>query len=556
MKQWKILQTGTEKKRAEEIIGLLLKNRQLKSKKQIDGFLSPPRPDDLKPEELGIVKRELKKAVKRIKQALASGEEVVIYGDYDADGICGTAILWEALDRLGVQCLPYIPRRLKEGYGLSIQGIENVKRQMPGAKLIITVDNGITAGKAIKYAQKKGMEVIITDHHIPAKKIPKALAIVHTTELCGAGVAWALAKELSYDSSSSELVAIGSIADVVPLIGPNRSLVKYGLRKLNRTERVGLLAILEESGLEKGNIETWMVSFVITPRLNAMGRLIDAMDSLRLLCTRDIKRAANLAKKLGKENRRRQQLNGQAFLDAKNQFSPPLPKILFVASKDYHEGIVGLVASNLVKEFYRPALVVSLAEEFSKGSARSIEGFDIIKAIRQCEKLCVDCGGHPMAAGFTIKTSDIERFKKCLLKVAGKKLKKKDFVEVLAVDCELHLSQLSWKLYDAMEKFAPFGVGNPKPVFCTHGLRLVGMKTVGSNGNHLKIKLDDPETARVEEIPAFEEGPAFDGIGFGMGDFAHQLKPGDLIDIAYTLEKNVWNNEERLELRIKDIKPY
>lgn len=538
------MQTLRGKRSTEAIIKTLLKNRHLISKKQIDEFLNPSKPKTLTPQSVGIKKREIGKAIRRIKKAIRKSEEIIIYGDYDADGICGTAILWETLNSLGAKVLPYIPKRLEEGYGLSIQGIKN----LPDVKLIITVDNGITANEAIGYAVKNDIDVVITDHHIPGKKLPEALAIVHTTELSGAGVAWALARELSPSSDFLELAAIGTIADVTPLIGANRSLVKNGLKELNKTKRFGLLALFEEAGLEKGKIDTWKVSFVIGPRLNATGRLTDAMDSLRLVCTKDPIRAEKLAKKLGEENRRRQKLTKEIFLHAKGLLPPSCPKLLFVASPSYHKGIVGLVAGNLAEEFYRPAVVVSIGKEFSKGSARSIEGFDIIKAIRKCENFLIDCGGHPMAAGLTVETSNLEKLKRSLIKIAEKELNEEKLTRVLQIDCDLRLSDLTWKLYEVLEKFTPFGIGNPKPIFVTYGLRIVEMRTVGNNDTHLKLKLDDPKTKKIEEVSAL------DGIGFGMGDLAAKIKVGDLVDIAYTLEKNTWNEEEKLELKIKDMK--
>lgn len=555
MKQWKVLQVIKGKQKAGKIIKVLLKNRNLVLKKQIDEFLHPLRPSVLTAAALGISKRELNKAIKRIKKAVDVKEQIIIYGDYDADGICGTAILWEAIDKMGGKSLPYIPKRLEEGYGVSVEGIKKIQKQTSDVKLIITVDNGITANKAIDYAQKKGIEVIITDHHLLPEKLPKALAIVHTTKLSGSGVAWFLARILGGEwGSALELAAIGTIADVMSLTGVNKSLVKYGLKRLSKTNRIGFLALFREAGLNRGQIEAWQVSFIITPWLNAAGRLADAMDSLRLLCTRDQVRAKSLAQKLSEENKKRQRLNGAAFIDAKACFSSPYQKLLFVSSSSYHEGIIGLVAGNLTREFYRPAVVISIGKEFSKGSARSIKGFNIVKAIRRCEKFLVDCGGHPMAAGFTVKTANLEKLKKCLIKIAEKELDEKKLTPVLTIDCELNLSHLTWKLYEGIERFAPFGMANPKPVFCSRGLRIVNMRVVGNNGKHLKIKLDDPQTKKVEKVPAFEEISIFDGIGFGMADFANQIKRGDLVDVAYALEKNVWNNEERLELKIKDIR--
>lgn len=569
MNHWQVLQTLEKRAKAEEVIKLLLANRQLKKKKEIEEFFSPAQPVNLTASDLGISQREMKRAVRRIKKAVDEQEPIVVYGDYDADGVCATAILWETLHQLGAQVLPFIPLRKEEGYGLSLAGLKRMKKELGPVKLIITVDNGITADKAIQAAKKQKIDVIVTDHHLPGKKKPAALAIIHTTQLAGAGVAWFFSKELNRlvcprprsgatnplrGRSWLELAAIGTIADIMPLLGPNRSLVKYGLQDLRRTRRLGLLSLFQVTALDKRKLEPWQVSFILAPRLNATGRLTDAMDSLRLLCTRDSARARGLAQKLNAENNRRQRLTEKASWHVQETLREPLSKLLFAASADYHEGVIGLVAGDLVKRFHRPAVVFSLSEKKAKGSARSVEGFNILQAIRGCEKLLVNYGGHPMAAGLTVERKKLAALKKQLSRVVEATIKEAHLRPVLKIDCRLKLFHLTWKLYERLEKLAPFGMANPRPVFCSRSLRVTQMKVVGNHGRHLKIQLDDPQTPQVEDVLAFEEAPAFEGIGFGLGDLAGKIKHGDLVDVAYTLEKNAWRDEEKLELKIKDLR--
>lgn len=555
MNHWQVLQTLEKRAKAEEVIKLLLANRQLKKKKEIEEFFSPAQPVNLTAPGLGISQREMKRAIRRIKKAIDEQEPIVVYGDYDADGVCATAILWETLHQLGAQVMPFIPLRKEEGYGLSLAGLKRMKKELGPVKLIITVDNGITADKAIQAAKKQKIDVIVTDHHLPGQKKPAALAIIHTTQLAGAGVAWFFSKEISgQEDGHLALAAIGTIADIMPLLGPNRSLVKYGLQSLRRTRRLGLLSLFQATALDKNKLEPWQVSFILAPRLNATGRLTDAMDSLRLLCTRDSARARGLAQKLNAENNRRQRLTEKASWHVQETLREPLSKLLFAASADYHEGVIGLVAGDLVKRFHRPAVVFSLSEKKAKGSARSVEGFNILQAIRGCEKLLVNYGGHPMAAGLTVEREKLAALKKQLTRVVEATIKEEDLRPVLKIDCQLKLFHLTWKLYEQLEKLAPFGMANPRPVFCSRGLRVTRMKVVGNHGRHLKIQLDDPQTPQVEDVLAFEEAPAFEGIGFGLGDLAGKIKQGDLVDVAYTLEKNSWQDEEKLELKIKDLR--
>ena len=583
MKRWRVLKkqtTENRKQTAEEIIKIILQNRGLKTKIQIQNFLQSSNPYNLEPRTLGISKRQLNKAIKRIKTAIANQESIIVYSDFDADGICGAAILWEALNFLGAKAMPHIPDRIKEGYGLSKIGIDKVVKEY-AVGLIITVDQGVTARKGLQYAKKLGIDVIITDHHLLPKKTPQALAIIHTTLLSGSGVAWVLAKELLKNRSnlskqvrpgmpgmslgkhprgeksgeSSDylaLAAIGTIADLIPLIGPSRSIVKYGLKELNKTKRVGFKALFKEIGLEKDKIETYHVGFMIAPRLNAMGRIGHAIDSLRLLCTKDPERANLLAQKLGQTNRERQKLMTKTTNHAKELLKGQSLKtkrtvleerFIFLSHDSYHEGVIGLVAGKLVEKFYRPTIVVSQGKIYSKASARSIKGFNIVEAIRTCSDILVDCGGHPMAAGFTVETKHLEKLKSRLEKLAVKEISQEQLTKTLKIDCEINLSDVSLKLYQKIVQLKPFGIGNRKPIFCTRGVTVQDARLVGRDGKHLSLQL----TISNQQL-------TIRAIAFNMGDLYPKLSSSKPIDIAYNIILNEWNGRRNLELKIKDIK--
>lgn len=619
MKRWQILKkrkSKSEKLKADEIINILLKNRGLRTEKQVQEFLNPPNPLTLlNSKKLEISKRELNKAVSRIKKAIKSQESIIVYSDFDADGICGAAILWETLNALGAKTMPYIPDRIKEGYGLSKEGIDKVLKEY-NAGLIITVDHGITGRREVEYAKKKGIETIITDHHLLPKKLPQALATIHTTLLSGASVAWVLANHLiasqgdtskvarsvsegtprmveeleaRRDSSDSEtkctdhlaLAAIGAIADLIPLIGPARSIVKYGLDQLNKTKRIGLNSLFKEAGLEKGKIGTYEVGFIIAPRLNAMGRIEHAIDSLRLLCTKDPFRADSLAQKLGQTNRERQKLMEETTQHAKNQLTRKpanqlTKNLIFISHHSYHEGVIGLVAGKLVEQFYRPSIVVAKGEQYSKASARSINGFNIVKALRTCSDLLVDCGGHPMAAGFTVKTRYLEKVKTKLEKLAAQEISEDLLKKTLKIDCEIKLADVTFSLYEKIAKLAPFGIANPEPVFATRGVAIQDAQLLGKEGKHLKLLVNSispsfkaapplrrtsrmvgghPKLKDASEVsPAGKELTTLSCIAFNQGHLYPKLSPDKPIDIAYTILLDEWNDQKRLQLKIKDIK--
>lgn len=550
MKNWKILskRTKNQELKTEEIIKILLSNRGLTTKKQIEEFLNPASPSTLDPKSLGIKKVQLSKAVKRIKKAIAKRESIIVYSDYDADGICGTAILWETLTKLGAHALPYVPHRVNEGYGLSKKGIENILATNKPS-LIITVDHGITAKEKIDYAWELGIEVIVTDHHLPPKKLPQATALVHTTLLSGAAVAWILAQALNAELKSSiqylDLVALATIADMVPLTSANRILVKYGLEELNKTERVGLKELIAEAGLKKGEIGTYEVGYILAPRLNATGRLTHGLDSLRLLCTKDQTRAEDLAKKLGMTNRERQKLMKETLSHAKDLLHEKAEgqRLIFISHESYQQGVIGLVAGKLVEEFYRPTVVVSKGEMVSKASARSINGFNIIEAIRKTADLLVDCGGHPMAAGFTIETQYLEMVQKKLQELAEIELNEEKLTKVLKIDCEINLAELTWQLYEKIQEFSPFGLGNPEPVFASRNVMVTEARTMGADNQHLKLRVTSPASPL-----------SFFAVAFGKGEWFSKLSPPKIIDIAYTLSVDNWNREKELQLKLKDLR--
>ncbi len=598
---------GQAKFNTDDLIKIILENRGIKTKREIEEFLHP-KIENVNINSVGINKKQLNKAISRIQNAIKNKEQIVVFGDYDVDGICGTAILWETLNSIGAKVMPYIPHRIDEGYGLSETGIKNLKLKIKNCGLIITVDNGIVANKAVDFANGQGIDVIITDHHVPSKTKPKALAIVHTTKLCGTGVAWLFScvilnsfqlnkketlkpasqrgEQVQHDNEKHlELVALATVADLVPLKGANRTLLKFGLEALRKTKRVGLLELFKEAGLEKEKIGVYEIGHLIAPRVNAMGRLEYAMDSLRLICTNNKKRAEDLARLLGSTNRERQDLTMQAVLHAKDYVKmkkEKLKNLLFISHESYGQGVIGLVAGKMVEEFYRPTIVVSIGKKFSKASARSVSGFNIIEFIRSASEFLVDAGGHPMAAGFTVETIKLLKLQKALERKAELMLNEDLLTRSLKIDCELPLSFVDVNLYEALQKLAPFGMGNPEPTFISKGVVIEEIRMVGAEGKHLKMRLVcHPERSPAPSGAGRSEGSrdssavpqnddtVFDAIGFGMGEMFSKIKTGEKIDIVYTIDENEWparqsnaqafaggNGNKRLQLKIKDLRSF
>ena len=551
MKKW-VIKSNTVIRTTKELVALLLKNRNIEKE---DEFFNPAL-HDITSKNLQIDDKQITKANKRIKKAIKNKELIIIYSDYDCDGICGAGILYEWLAGRGATVLPYVPDRETEGYGISKAGIDNIltkfkcqnsndksnsKFKIQNAKiLIITIDNGVTANEAIDYANSKNINVIVVDHHQLPEKLPDAYAIVHTTKLCAGGLAWFIAEK---PENSLDLVGIATIADMVPLTNENRIIAKLGLEKLNKTERPGLLAIFNEAGLKSGGIGAYEVGFIIAPRINAMGRMENALDSLRLLCTKKEERAAELAKKLGMVNRERQDLTMQTFITAKKIYSQKNQenKLIFLHHEEFNQGIIGLVAGKLTELYYKPAIIISKGKEISKASARSISGFNIIEAIRSCENILINAGGHPMAAGFTVATERIFLLEERLTQLANGQITEEQLQKELKIDMEIDFSLLSFNLYQEIQKFSPFGMGNPEPVFISRQVQVVSVSAVGAESKHLKLLLKQGNIA-------------MQAIAFGMGKRITEVKPDSVIDIVYTIALDTWNGNQKLNLKIKDFK--
>lgn len=541
---WKILPN-----KSDDLIEQLLINRGILTVKDKEQFFHPKISDFEKDLQIpGTLK-----AVKRILQAIEKDELIIVYGDYDVDGICACAILYKGLTSIGAKVLPYIPHREKEGYGLSKLGLEFARDS--GASVVITVDNGIVAIDQAKFAKEIGLDLIITDHHIPVEKkneplLPDAYEIVHSTKMCGAAVAWCLIKDLIKKDLATELlqfVAIATVCDLLPLVGLGRAFVFEGLQVLNKTTNLGLLALINECGISLKDLGSFEIGYMIGPRLNAMGRLEHAIDSLRLLCTKDPLKAKKLAKLLCETNAARQKMTMEALEQAKLLLDEA-QKIHVLASKDWSAGIIGLVAGKVTDEYCRPAIAISVGKEISKGSARSIDGINIVELIRKHADILIDVGGHPGAAGFSIYSKNIEIFKKRLEELT---IVLPEEEPVLEIEAEINSKQLTKGLVSELKKFEPFGMGNRKPILATRGMRVSDLRTVGE-GKHLKFKVSF--SVILSGAQRSEGSNAIDAIAFGMGEWMNLLKFGQLIDLAYNLELDTYNGNEKLQLKVKDIK--
>lgn len=527
------LTDGDEAKDQESLLALLLAKRGIDTEASIS-----------------ILRFDLpgiQKAAKRIQRAIERDEQITIYSDYDADGICGVALLWQTLRGIGAKVLPYIPHREKEGYGLKKEAVDRLIGD--GTQLIITVDCGITSIEAVEHAREKSVDVIITDHHVAPPELPDAFAIVHDTNVCGAAVAWKLAQVLTkhrYPQKYLDLVATATIADLVPLTRENRILARLGLSVLNATSSFGLQELIAASGLSVGQLSTYEVGHLLVPRINALGRLDHALDALRLLCTTNGARARQLAQVLCTANARRQQLTTEGVQHALEQIkrvNVDTDRVIVMASPSWQQGIIGLIAGRLVEQHYRPAVVISQGAAISKGSARSVAGFNIVEALRSAKDLLVDVGGHPMAAGFTIETGNIPALRECLMSIAQEKLAPELLTRTLLIDALIPVGLVGRELYERMRVLEPFGIGNPEPVFMSSGLQVERVRAVGNGNKHLKLTVSAPSD-RV----------SVDAIGFGHGELASILAPGDLLDIAYSVLQDVWNGNTRVQLKIRDVR--
>lgn len=526
---------------SESLLQILLRNRKITDTSL---FLNPSSPLQFTSDEVGIDPQQMARALERIKVAKEEKEFVIVFGDYDCDGICATAVLWEALHSFGVNVLPYIPQRQKHGYGLSSLSIKELCSQKK-PDLLITVDNGITAIAQVMELKKRGIDVIITDHHTVDEAVPKADSIVHTTHLCGTTVAWMLGKELGVEMENSlDLCAIATVADQVPLIFPNRNFVHFGLLELNKTKRIGLQALLKKSGIQT-DIDTGAINYALAPRLNAIGRLDNAFDALRLLLTNNKQRADHLVQKLDEANTTRQLLTQQLVEKAKLRSDEWEDEhLIILEDEEFHEGVIGLIAGKLSEEYYVPAICLSVGEVFAKGSARSIPGVDITALLRRAASLLTQIGGHPMAAGLRVERSNIESLKIELKKLAKQYIDPKLLERQLHVDCLLPQSLYSLVTLQDIEELKPFGSQNREPIFQFETAKVVDLRVVGKDKRHVKFTLEwlgKPKST-------------IEAIGFGLADMSREVLVGSKIQCVGSLNANTWNGKTTSQIILKDFK--
>lgn len=518
---------------ADDIIKLLLKQRQIGD---VDEFLKPSYP---------ALKLKLSPVVKAIKDAIKNKQNILIYGDYDVDGITATAVIWLTLHQLTPNVTPFIPNRETDGYGVKAASFFRFqKTKNLQFDLLITVDNGIVAETEFaKIKAKQDIKIIVVDHHLPDEKLKSADFVVHSTEVSGSALSWFLSKEFD-PKADLGLAALGTVADCLPLVGVNRSIVVHGLKELRLNPNVGIKKLISISGLKQDSLSAYDLGFGLGPRINAVGRLSDPTDALRLLCSQNPFQAAKYAQILNSSNQNRQDLQKESLeiaekkLDLKN-------KLLFV-SGDYNPGLIGLIAGRLTEKYHLPSIIISQGKDVSKGSCRSIGKLNIIEALRKFSDLFVDLGGHAGAAGFTIKTSNIPKFQKQITKVLNTKLKNIDLKPEITVDAEMKLSVVNLRNIKAISELAPFGIGNPVPLFLFKNLKIVSKRLLGQNGDHLKLKLDDPNTPKPEYLAA-------DAIAFKKGELDKTLNIGDTINIIASIDANTWNGTTTPQLIIKEI---
>jgi len=532
----------------------VLLNRGVNTSEGIKKFLDPRLSYLSDPMELP----DISKAAKRIFLAKERGEKVLVYGDYDVDGVTGTVILLHTLNLIGIKASYYIPHRYNEGYGMNEGAVREIKTK--AADLIITVDCGISNANEIDLANSLDMDVIVTDHHNVPKKLPKALALVNpklqkgdhpSKELSGAGVAfkfaWGLLRLAGVNDSEMlidmlDLVGLGTIADVVPLVDENRILAVQGLNLLNQRKRIGIKQLSKAAGLY-GKIKTRQVNFMLSPRINAAGRLEHARHSVELLLQENEESAKDLAEKLSEINSERQNIGGRIAGEAYEKIEKDNlgdSKLIFISGRDWHPGVIGIVASQIADKFYRPTILVGENDNEARGSARSIDGFDIFKFLEKEGDLYNNFGGHKAAAGFSIDPKKISLLKDRLLKSVEGFVPPYDLTPKVIIDALISPNDITMGFVQELESLSPHGPANPLPVFLTRDVKLTDFRTVGSKDSHLKLKFS-------------LNGTIIDSIGFGLGSLSEKLVSGRNYDIAYSLGTNVWNGFESAELSLVDI---
>ncbi len=538
------------------LLGRLLVNRGLTDPEEAKAFLMP----DLARLHDPFQFRDMKRAVERIARAIQNQEQILVYGDYDVDGITSISVIIRVLGKLlPGKLLYYIPKRLEEGYGLHLTSLE--KALAKGVRLIITVDCGISAIEESAYLKTRGIDIIITDHHEPPPCLPDAYAIINPKvdgmgypfgQLAGVGVAFKLLQGLATYfpeleekiQENLDLVALGTVADIVPLLGENRILVKYGLIRLAKTQNVGLQALLQTAGLKDREINAGHIGFILAPRINAAGRMGNPSQGVKLFTTGDPLNAIDLAKELDKENQIRQEVENQVLQEALAQIqrNPGLLEehALVLAGENWHLGVIGIVASKLVEIYNKPVILIGMDGDEGRGSGRSISGFNLFEAIEANSSYLIKFGGHEFAAGITVTRENIPAFAKAFLETSKARLTRDDLIPFLKIESLVDLNHITLDLARELSRLAPCGPANPTPVLGCQALNLVEYRNVGENGKHIKIKV-----AKSDSI--------LEGIGFNMGSVQSELASTREVDLAFSLEENHWNGTAQIQLNIKDI---
>jgi single-stranded-DNA-specific exonuclease len=537
------------------IVARALYNRGLTDAQAVENFFNPSTALLHDP----FLMKDMDRAVDRILRALREKEPITLYGDYDVDGITSVSMLYLFFRDLGGLVYPYIPDRQTEGYGLSAQGIREAAAR---GGLVISVDCGITSPAEARLAEQLGLSLIISDHHEPADELPKAAAVVDPKrpdcaypfkDLAGVGVAYKLAQGIlaamkldqEYVEKYIDLVALGSAADIVPLVGENRVFVKEGLDKINIRPEVGIQSLIEIAGLKPGRIEVGHIIFGLAPRINAVGRLGDALRAVRLLVTRDKAVSRDTAQVLERENRRRKEIDNttlqEAIAEIEPTYDPDKTRSIVLAHEKWHPGVIGIVASRLIERYYRPTVMISIEDNIGKGSARSIAGFDIFSALKSCGDCLLQFGGHKYAAGLTIEAGRIPEFRDRFDAIARELIPESDLKPKIKIDAEISLDQITPQVVAALARFAPFGPSNHRPNFLSRNLEVVaGPRIVGSN--HLKFRVQ-------------QNGEVFDAIGFNLGDYIYRVDNGmRTLELVYVVEETEYLNRRFVQLRVRDLK--
>lgn len=535
------------------LVAKILSNRNILGREMqeddIKKFLNPTRDDFYDP----FLLPDMEQAVERIEQAINNNEKILIYGDYDADGITSTTILIKFFKEIGVEVDKYIPNRLEEGYGINNKALEEIKNR--GIDLIITVDTGITANDQVKYANELGLDVIITDHHEPSDEIPKAVAVIDAkrknnkypfNQLAGCGIAFKLTQAISIKRKlepskylkNLDIVSIGTISDLVPLVDENRVIVKLGLMLVKQTKNIGLRKLLLKSQLKE--LDSTSISFGITPRINAAGRLGNQNDALNLFITEDAKEAERLSEILNSYNIERQKIGNKIYEEAISQLKDKEKNCIILGKEDWHHGVIGIVSSKITEKFNKPSILLCFENNIAKGSGRSVPGFDLYKAISSTKEYLLGFGGHTMACGLSLTVENFEKFKKEITKYIDENLDISKLEKEIYIDEILTIDDLDIEKIKELKSLEPFGEENPEPIIMYKNVEINGIRTLSEN-KHLKLSLK-------------KNDKIIDAIGFNLGELVERYKIGDTIDVVGNIEINSFNGKDLIQIRLIDIR--